>query len=816
MLRNYFKIAVRNLTNHKFYSFINITGLAVSITCCILISLFVIDELSYDKFYKDGDQLYRTNRHGKYGDNEFHFATAPAPFAKALVDEIPEVERAVRFRNWGSYLVKTPEMTESYKETTLVFADPGVFELLEINVISGSPSEALAKPMSIALGESVAKKYFGSSDIVGKTIILDGDEEYQIGAVFEDFPENSHLNFDFMMTMLDMESSKNDVWVSNNFYTYFKVREGTDISTLGKKINEMSEAHLGPQLEQYTGHSMEEFKAAGNYMTFELQPMDEVYLHSNFTFDIGKTGDITYVYLFMIVAIFILVIACINFMNLSTARSANRAKEVGVRKVLGSYKSHLVKQFLTESVLLSGVAFIISVGLVAVCLPFFNQLADKSLSLPLNDPFFYLILLGGAIFIGFLAGIYPAFFLSSFKPVNVLKGKLSLGSKSGLIRSGLVVFQFFISIILLIGTATVYRQLDFIKNKKIGFNKEQVLMIGDAYMLGKQLETFKKEITQLSFVKNATVSGFVPVNGYNRNDNTFWEEGKQPTEDNLVSMQFWKVDEDYMETMGLNLTSGRNFNDDLASDSSAIILNQTAFKAYNLEPGKENWIQTFDFDPVTNTPIEGKFQKFKVIGVVEDFHYESMRQPIGNLALRLGKSSGVISARLNTTNYSEAISGIEEVWKKFAPQLPYSYKFLDSEFGEMYETERRLARVFTVFAVLAIFIGCLGLFALAAFMADQRTKEIGIRKVMGASVKTIVMMLSKEFSKLIIIAFILAAPLAWWGINSWLSNYSYKIEVGLEIYLISGLIAFAIAWITVGYQAIKAATSNPVKSLRSE
>lgn len=816
MLRNYFKIAIRNLSNHKFYSFINITGLAVSVTCCILISLFVIDELSYDKFYKDGDQLYRTKRHGKYGDNEFHMATAPAPFAKALENEIPEIERAVRFRNWGSYLVKTPQMTESYKESTLVFADPGVFELFGLTVISGNGKEALTKPMSIALSETVARKYFGSTDIAGETIILDGDEEYQIGAVYNDFPDNSHLDFDFMMTMLDMESSKNDVWLSNNFYTYFKVREGVDLVALEKKINDMSEAHMGPQLEKFTGHTMEEFKSAGNYMTFELQPIDEVYLRSNFTFDLGKTGDITYVYLFMVVAIFILVIACINFMNLSTARSANRAKEVGVRKVLGSFKSHLVRQFLTESILISIVAFILSVALVSLCLPFFNQLANKSLALPQNDPTFYLLLLGAALVVGFLAGIYPAFFLSSFKPVNVLKGKLSLGSKSGLIRSGLVVFQFFISILLLIGTATVYKQLGFIQNKKLGFDKEQVIMIGDAYMLGDQLKPFKEELLKLSFVKDASVSGFVPVSGYNRNDNTFWNEGEEPTQDNLVNMQFWSVDPDYVQTMGFNLISGRNFDENLASDSSAIILNETAFKSYGLEKGKENWIQTFAFNSVTNTPIEGEFEKFKVIGVIEDFHYESMRQPIGNLALKLGRSSGVISVRLNTSNYSDAISGIEEIWKKFAPQLPYTYKFLDSEFGEMYETETRLARVFTVFAVLAIFIGCLGLFALAAFMADQRTKEIGIRKVMGASVKGIVLMLSKEFSKLIIIAFVLAVPLAWWGINEWLGGYSYKIDIGIEIYLFSGLIAFIIAWITVGYQAIKAATSNPVKSLRNE
>ncbi|MTI20344.1 ABC transporter permease, partial [Fulvivirga sp. RKSG066] len=734
MFRNYLKIALRNLSKQRFYTFINVTGLAVSVTCCMLISLFVIDELSYDTFWQDEDRLYRTVRHGKYGDNEFHMATAPAPLGPALKAELPEIESVARFRTWGTYLVKTPNMTESIKESSLIFADPDVFELLNLKLLNGDAKTALTKSMNIAISETMATKYYGTPDAVGEQLILDGDEEYNVTAVFEDIPNNSHLNIDFIMAMEGMSQSKRTMWLSNNFFTYFKLKEGVNAKEFLGKLNNMADAHVSEQLVQLTGATFEEFKSNGNYMYFELQPISDAYLKSDFTFDIGTSGDITYVYLFTIIAVFILVIACINFMNLSTARSANRAKEVGVRKVLGSYKSHLVRQFLTESIILSIVAFFFSLVLMALLLPFFNSIADKSLSVPYDQPLFYLGLIMGSLLVGFAAGIYPAFFLSAFKPVNVLKGKLALGSKSGLIRSGLVVFQFFISIVLLVGTAAVYKQLNYIQNKKLGFEKEQVLMVGDAYMLGESLESFKEEVKNHASTKSVSLSGFVPVSGHNRSDNTFWKEGTEPTEDNMVNMQFWSVDEGYIETMGLTMLKGRNFNPDLASDSNALILNETAFKAYGLTWGENNIIENFDNDPQTGQADPNKTIKHKVIGVVKDFHFESMRLPIGNLALRLDRSTGLMSVRLNSKDLEASLSTIESIWKKFAPELPFNYQFLDSAFGEMYDNEKRLARVFTIFAGLAIFIGCLGLFALAAFMAEQRTKEIGIRKVMGASI----------------------------------------------------------------------------------
>lgn len=817
MLRNYFKIALRNLSKHKFYSFINVAGLAVGLACCMIIALFVGDELSFDRYHEKKDRIYRITQHGNFNGSEFRFAVNPAPMAEAMVSELPEVEKAVRFRNRGSYLVTTDAMSESFTEKRLIFTDPDFFQVFSVPVVNGNPEIALKDPMSLAISESTAKKYFGNENAIGKVMLLDGDQEYHVTAVYKDMPKNGHLRFDFLMSMASLEESKNTEWLSNNFFTYVLLKEGTDPQEFEKKVNNLAEKHIAPEIVAFIGKNLEEFKAAGNYVIYNVQPLDKVYLYSDFIFDIGPTGDITYVYLFAAVAIFILVIACINFMNLSTARSSNRAKEVGVRKVLGSFRSHLIKQFLTETVLLCLVAFIIAIALASMALPFFNDLSGKAMEIPLQSPWFYGIIFICVLFIGFLAGLYPAFFLSAFKPINVLKGKLALGTGSSMIRSGLVVFQFFISILLIIATATVYQQLNFIQNKKLGFAKEQVLVINDAYMLDKNIQAFKEELTQLPQITSASISGFLPVHGYNRSDMSFWQDGQEPSQDNMVNMQIWKVDESYIQTLGMELVDGRDFNKNLVSDSNAIILNEAAFKAYGFnEVDDDHSVLTFAFDNKTGSVNKKVFEKYRIVGVVKDFHFESMKENIGPVGMALGRNNGAITVKFNTEDIQSVLASTESTWKKFLPELPFNYSFLDSDFSTMYRAEKRLANIFTIFSGLAVLIGCLGLFALAAFMAEQRTKEIGIRKVLGASVGGIVFMLSREFSKLIIIAFVIAAPLAWWASTQWLSNYSYRVEIGIGLYLFAGLMAFVIAWLTVGYQSIKAARSNPVDSLRSE
>ena len=816
MVKNNLKIAFRNLSRYRFYTFINVAGLAVGIACCLLIVLFVNDELGYDRYHEKSEDIYRVTRYTLFNEQEFNFPVNPAPLAEVMVNEIPEVEYAVRFRPQGSFLVSTKDDPGTFKERKLVFTDKDFFNVFSVPVLKGNPGTALEEPQSVAISAGIAKKYFGDKDPLGQTLILDGDAEYNVTAVFEDMPSQGHLEFDFLLSMESLEESKSAMWLSNNFYTYLLLKEGTDRAVVEEKLNRIVEKYIAPQLVEIIGKTIEEFAAAGNKLIFSLQPLTDVYLNSNFSFDIGVNSDITYVYLFSAIALFILVIACINFMNLSTARSANRAKEVGVRKALGSFQYHLVRQFLTESILLSAMAFVLAIGLANTALPFFNDFSGKSLQMPYDSPWFYTIVFSSILIIGVLAGIYPAFFLSSFKPVNVLKGRSSRGLGGSFIRKSLVVFQFFISILLMIGTVAVYQQLRFIQNKKLGFEKEQVIMVSDAFMLEEQLQAFENELQQLPQVSSVSASSYIPVSGYNRSDMSYWQEGTAPAEDNMINMQSWTVDHNYVTTMGMKLVEGRDFERDRASDSTAVILNESAFKAFGFRWGEDNVVKTFAYDFRKGQVIPNEFWSYRVIGVIEDFHFESMKREIGSLGLMLGRSAGILSVRINSNDFETNLAAIESIWDKFAPHLPFSYRFLDDEFGNMYRAELRLAGIFSLFAGLAIFIGCLGLFALAAFMAEQRTKEIGIRKVLGASVGGIVLLLSKEFGKLIIIAFLVSGPLAWWAIREWLANYTYSVELGLGIYFYAGLAAFIIAWITVGYQSIKAAKANPVESLRSE
>ncbi|WP_296619471.1 ABC transporter permease [Marivirga sp.] len=817
MLKNYIKIAWRNLRKHKLYSIINITGLSVGVACSMLIFLYVSNELSYDNFHENGSNIYRATREGKLGDNEFSFPFTPAPLASVLKEEVPEIEQAVRLRKFGSFSVKRPNMEQSFKEKSLMFADSGFFELFTFPLKEGNPEKQFREPNTIAISETIAQKYFPNESALNQSLVLDGRETYVITAVYEDFPSNSHFSVDFLISMANLPTANRTSFTSNNFYTYFAVQPGADPAEVSTKVNQVVNKYLAPQIYEFMGKTMEELSASGNYYVIEIQSLKDVYLNSDYTVDIAIMGNIDVVILFSVIAIFIIILACINFMNLSTARSANRSKEVGVRKALGSRKSHLVRQFLIESVLVSLISFSIGLFLVVLLMPAFNDITGKNLSLPQYDFGFILLFILSGITVGIMAGIYPAFYLSSFKPVETLKGKVSLGTGNVVIRSGLVVFQFFISILLIIGTIAIYQQLQFIQNKDLGYTKEQVILVQDAYMLNDQRQSFKEQVSTLSKVESVSYSGFLPVSGYNRSDNTFWKEGEQPNEDNVVGTQIWSVDYDYLDTYQMELVSGRNFKLGSSADSSAVIVNETAFREFGFTDFEaDNYIETNAFDPETGKFSSEKFDKFRVIGVVKDFHYESLKNDIGPLALSLNSSSSVLAVRLDSDEIQNSLSEIEAIWNTIDPTLPFSYSFLDSEFNAMYNAESRLSKILTVFAGLAIFIGCLGLFALASFMAEQRTKEIGIRKVLGASISGIVFMLSKQFSKLVIIAFVLAVPLAWWGISKWLEGYTYKISVGWGLFLWAGLAAFLIAWLTVAYQSIKVAKSNPVDSLKSE
>jgi putative ABC transport system permease protein len=818
MLRNYVKIAFRNLAKQRFYSLINVSGLALGIAACMLITLYVTNELSYDRHHEKADRIYRLNGEIKFAGNHYRLAVAPAPLARAIVDEYAEVETAVRFRNWGAFLVKAENGTESFKEYRAIWADSTFFNVFTVPVLQGDPNSALKEPNTVAISEGMAKKYFNNEDPLGKTLVLNNEMNTKVTAVFRDMPRTGHFAYDILISMSGLEESKSPNFLSNNFNTYILFREGADVKSFEAKLIDLVIKYIGPQAADMLGgeFTMEKFIASGNKLEYTLMPLTDIHLHSDLTAELSANSDITYVYLFGAIALFILVIACINFMNLSTARSANRAKEVGIRKVMGSMRSHLIRQFLTESMLLSFFAFLIAIGLAAFALPYFNSIAQLELSLPANFSF-YILLFVAAIVVGCMAGLYPSFFLSAFQPAKVLKGQLALGSRSGLIRGSLVVFQFAISIFLIIATFTVNRQLNFIQNKKVGFNKDQVIMVDDVYALGNKAETFKNEVLGSSSILSGTISGFIPVSGGWRSDNTWWPEGSQPTQENMVGMQTWTVDYDYINTMGMKIKLGRGFSPDFPSDSGAVVLNETAARYFNIEKdpiGKK--ISTFAQNSANETINKNSTESRTVIGIVEDFHFESLKQNISPLGIFLGKSLGYASFRFEAKNTQDVIKMIESTWKRIAPDQPFQYSFLDESFGRMYASEQRLGKIFGGFAGLAVVIASLGLFALSAFTAEQRTKEIGIRKVLGASVSSIVLLLSKEFGKLIVIAFILSAPLAWYAVNWWLKNYTYKTEIGIFVYLLAGISAFAVAWLTMSFQSIKAATNNPVKSLRSE
>ena len=594
-------------------------------------------------------------------------------------------------------------------------------------------------------------------------------------------------------------------------FAFEEVRHGVQPESVASaKIEEANQKYMWPQVQQMMKVDPVEFKKSGNYINMSLTPLRDIHLHSDRIAELAANNDVQVVYIFSLVAVLILVIACINFMNLSTARSANRAKEVGVRKVLGTQRSHLISQFLTESVLMSVLSFALALGLAALLMPFFNQLAVKSLTLsPVDHPVLIPILLGFAVIVGLLAGSYPAFYLSAFQPIQVLKGKLAGGFKQSYFRSTLVVFQFAVSIALIIGTVIIYNQLTFIQHKKLGFNKDQVLIVSNAYILGNQAETFKNEVLKFKDIQSASVSGFLPVPS-SRSDQPFFPEGVIDQK-NAVAMQQWAVDVDYIKTLGMEMQSGRDFSKELKTDSSAVIINETAAKIFGYKDPIGRTITTMDDfnDPSKRT-------NYKIIGVVKNFHYASLRENIGALCMRLGNSTEAISFRMSAGNALSTIKNIESLWKKMAPAEPFTYSFMNEDFNRMYSSEQRIGKIFISFAILAILIACLGLFGLATYAAEQRTREIGIRKVLGASVSNIVAMLSKDFLKLVIIAAIIAFPIAWWAMHKWLQDFVYRINISWWVFAVAAIAALLVALFTISFKAIRAALTNPVDNLRTE
>lgn len=817
MLQNYFKIALRNLRKQGFYSFINIFGLSVGVAVCMVIALFVINESSYDKHFKDGDRIYRITNKTVFGGRSSHNLYTPAALVRALPEEIPEVEAAVHFREQGAYLVKRPNDSENLLERRVIWASKDFFKVFDLEMVRGTNEGILDEPATVAISESMAEKYFPNQEAVGESLILDNELEFRITGVYKDLPEASHFHFDFLLSAEGLQEAQGEIWFSNNFQTYFKAYEGSSPEVIEEKFFPMLKKYMEPQLALFFGEgtSFDDLIAQGSSLEYILQPLHDIHLKSDLEGEFEANFSEQYVYIFVAIGLFILLIACINFMNLSTAKSASRAKEVGIRKVMGSFRIHLIRQFLMESILLSSIAFLIAIPLATLMLPFFNELAERSLTMPVESVGLYAAIILGALVTGLIAGSYPAFFLSAFKPVSILKGKIRMGMKSGTIRSTLVVFQFAISVILIIATITVNNQLSFIQNREIGFKKDQLITVFNTYALDDRLVGFKDRVLADNSIEKATISGYLPVAGSNRSDSPWLVEGRDLADmESTVSIQNWLVDENYIPTLGMDLVSGRNFSLDFPSDSSAVILNETAVKKFNFEGDP---IGQKVYSQIMGDGNQEIYQIRTVVGVVKDFNFQSMKESVSPVMLLYNEvPGGPVSFKFRAENTQNVIQLIEESWKDMAPGQPLTYEFMDEQFSKMYHAETRLGKVFGVFAGFAIFIACLGLFALTAFTAEQRTKEIGIRKVLGATSSGIVVLLSKEFSKLVLIAFLLASPLAYWSMTKWLEDYEYKVNLGPSIFLLAGLFVAFIAFVTISLQAFKAATSNPVKSLKSE
>jgi len=811
MLRTYLKIAWRNWRNQRFYTLINTVGLALGLTSFLFIFLYVNDELSFDRSLPNADRVYRFNFMAKLGDELAHTAASPKPAGPEFMLRIPEIETFCRLRKWGGHVVHLDN--QSFNEE-VVYADSTFFRVFPFQVIAGDPRTALESPSSVVLTRRAAEKYFGDEEALGQRIKI-GDDDLQVTAVMQDLPKNMHYHFDFFRSMSGLNLEWDNDWGSTNYYNYFLLRKGADPKEVSRKATEILDEHLAKVIRDYLGTSWEDFTAAGNYANAVIFPVKDIHLHSNLEDELSPNSDSKYIAIFGIIGLFILGLACINFMNLSSARSTVRAKEVGVRKTLGARRGELASQFLFESSLMSLLALLLTFIAAPFLLPYFNVLAGKQLesSILLRPS----LLAEGVLFallIGLVAGSYPALLLSRFHPVQVLKSNVtkirnaSGWNWTGSIRSALVVFQFVTTTVLLVGALVVSKQLHFIQNKKLGFNKEHVLVLHDPYLAGDNMSAFKEQLLQWSDVTAASVSGNLPVNTSDNSGSTI--RGRVIDQEHTTLSNNWWVDFDYVKTMGLEIVAGRDFSTSIRTDSSAVIINETMARRYGY-PQKDVIGQEVNF-----IQDEQKLDIHTIVGVVRDFNFASLHDRIEPLALFRGVSRSYLSIRLNTDNLDHFIHNLQDLWERMAPSQPFVFSFMDERFNALYESEIRIGNITNLFAFLAILIACMGLLGLATFTVQQRTREIGIRKVLGASVQGIVVLLSGEFLKLVILALVIATPIAWIMMHRWLEDFAYRIAVPWWAFLLAGIIAISVAFFTISFNSIRAALANPTKSLHNE
>ncbi|SFD80947.1 ABC transporter permease [Spirosoma endophyticum] len=807
MLRNYVKIAWRTLMKNKVFSFINVVGLTVGMACCILIAAFVTDELSYDKYPAQANQMYRVELHLTENERITDFSNVDAAVGPGIKAEFPEVLAATRLLQWGQVFMRYQD--KQFKEQSIAMADSNFLELFSIPLLEGNIKTALKEPGSIVVTKAFAQKYFGNSPAMGKALLFGkGQEVRKVTGVIDKIPSNTHFHFDAFLSTTDL-GIKSLTWSNVGFYTYLVLSKDADPQKLEAKFPQLVARYVVPEIQRDMGVSLAEAQKSVDTFRFTLMPLTDIHLHSATKYELAANGDIKSVYIFSILAVFILLLAIVNFTNLSTASAASRSKEIGIRKVMGSVRTQLIKQFLIESTLLTFFALLLAAGVVALLLPYFNTLSGKdiSISMLLSVTNVAMLLAFGG-FVGILAGAYPAFLLSFSRITTVLKGGSAVQtSRRSSLRSGLVVFQFAVSGTLIVATMVTYQQLHFMQNKKIGFDKDQVLVIQDSYMLGQNEQVFKEQLQKDSRVIQASLSGNIPVGMSNMDGTQIYakrENGKEQRAE--IHTNIYHVDEEYLKTLGMDLKEGRTFSKDFSTDSTATVINEAAVRDLGL--GKTS--------PIGKTIVRSGQREFTIIGVVKDFHYASTRQKIAPLMMILGRNSGAIIVKVKGTDAADIVASFRKQWEAFNPPAPFTYSFLDERFAFLYESEQKTSQLFTVFAVISVVIASLGLFGLAAFTAEQRTKEIGVRKVLGASVVSIIALLSKDFLKLVLIAIVLAVPIAWLAMNRWLSDFAYRIDIEWWVFALAGLLAVGIALFTISFQSIKAALMNPIKSLRSE
>ncbi len=818
MIRNYLKVAFRNLLRKKGFAGINILGLATGMAVCLLIVLFVQSELKFDTYHKQSDQIYRMVLDRKYPGRTNSYAIIPQSIGAAVKAEFPEVKECVRVFNFagddGNFFLKIGDKT--WDEKNVLGADSNFFKVFTSEFIAGDAERPLDKPNSVVINKSTAEKYFGSaSAAIGKTFQTDAPENnlFNITAVCANWPENTHFKFDLLISITGFPFIRANNYINFAANTYFLLNPNASAEKLEAGFPLIIKKYVAGAVEQNFGMNIEQFEKAGNGYRYYLQPLKSIHLNSDLEAELGTNGSQKAVTIFTVIAVFILALACINFINLSTARSVERAREVGLRKTFGSERKSLVTQFLLESVIISLLSIVVAVFLISLLLPLFNDLSGKKLALNyFLEPSRLAIIIGLSIMTGVAAGLYPAFVLSSFHPIAVLKGRFRSGTQGRWLRNGLVVFQFAISVVLIVSTIVVNRQMDYVLGDKLGFQKDHVVVIKNAGFVGDQTRSFKNELTAIAGVQNVSRTSALPGQ-----TNYFGISYNIAGTDEQITGRGQIIDEDYARLLGLELKEGRFFNASFPTDSFAIVLNEKAVADLNLK----NPIGTRMTSPdgFLNR-ADGSIIEYTVIGVVKDFHYQSLHQKINplifNNAVRFGENSPLIAVKIKAADFSRAITSIESTWKKFVKDKPFSYDFLDQTLARQYRAEHTMQKIFSVFSILAIFIACIGLLGLAAYATQQRTREISVRKVLGAGVGNIITMLSKDFLKLVIIATVIAFPVAWWMMHTWLENFEYRTNLSVWTFVVAAFSALLIALFTISFQAIKAAMANPVKSLRSE